>query len=190
MKRTVAIMCAVVGIFLCRTVWAAEEWQLVAEKSQVMFLGRSTLHDFTGKARTMSGSFARDGKEARGAVHVDVAGLTTADPGRDKNMYRMFNVAAYKDINFTFDHMDISVIQQGLAQDIILDGVMTMHNVSRPVKLNAQVRMEGSVLVCQGDMEIHLKDYQLRPPSVLLMIRVADQVNVKYTMVFAKSTRP
>ncbi|MEI6438391.1 MAG: YceI family protein [Candidatus Omnitrophota bacterium] len=195
MNRIFKIFLLVVTVLIAPRAMAADVWRLAPEKSTLTFFVRTTLHDVHGKAQTMSGSFAGGassagaataGAASAGAVDLAVAGLTTDNKGRDVNMYRMFNEPKYKDIHFAFGSPDLSALAAKGEGTILIPGTMTIHNITHPVTLTATGRLAGGTLTCEGAFDIHLKDYDLHPPTVLMMIRVADLVNVKYAMVFTR----
>ena len=161
-----------------------QQWQVMPEKSNLGFLLHSTLHEVNGQARELSGGFEQQLNSIKGFVDVSVAGLTTDNKARDNNMYKMFDLLRYADIRFTFDNTDITNVFNHQDGDIIFSGVMKIHNISHPVTFLSKGHMDQNALVCQGRMLIHLKDYDLKPPSVLGIIRVRDIVIVQYTIVF------
>jgi polyisoprenoid-binding protein YceI len=159
----------------------------VSEKSRLDFMCKSTLHDFNGTARKLSGSFEQNQNIAKGFVDVDIAGLTTDEPERDKNMYQMFDASLYPQIHFVFNDTDMTKILDHHDGEIKFTGIMTIHNISHPVTLISKGHMEENTLICEGQMLVHLKDYGLKAPSILGLIRVDDAVAVQYNIVFMNS---
>jgi len=184
MLRFFKIILCLLPIFIGGYAQASQQWQLVSEKSRLDFFVRSTLHDFNGTARKLSGILEQNLNSAKGFVDVDVAGLTTNEPDRDKNMYQMFDASQYPRINFIFKDTDLGKILVQHDGEVNFTGVMTMHNISHPLMLISKGHMEADTLICEGQMHIHLKDYGLKPPSILGFIRVADEIVVRYNMVF------
>ena len=169
---------------------SSQEWQLSPKSSQVNFLIQSTLHQVHGQAREVFGSFEQDQNLIKGFVDVGVLGLTTNDKARDNNMYQMFNASQYAQIHFSFKNTDLArVIEQGDGPIVFL-GNMTMHGITKPATILTNSRMDKSTLVCEGRLLINLKDYDLKPPSVLGIIRVKDEVLVEFRLVFSKNGNP
>ena len=166
---------------------ASGQWHVVSEKSSLGFMCKSTLHDFNGSARKLSGILEKNLNLAKGFVDVDVAGLTTDEPGRDKNMYQMFDTSLYPQIHFVFNDTDMTKILDHHDGEIKFTGIMTIHNISHPVTLISKGHMEENTLICEGQMLVHLKDYGLKAPSILGLIRVDDAVAVQYNIVFMNS---
>jgi len=187
MSRYLKIIFYILPVFIGGYAQASGQWHVVSEKSRLDFMCKSTLHDFNGTARKLSGSFEQNQNIAKGFVDVDIAGLTTDEPERDKNMYQMFDATLYPQIHFVFKDTDISKIIENQEGDIKFTGIMTMHNISHPVTLISKGHMKGDTLTCEGQMLIHLKDYGLKPPSILGLIHVSDEVTVQYNIIFMNS---
>jgi len=187
MAKFIKIAIFLVLVFAGGYAYASRQWQLVEEKSRVAFSAKTTLHDFNGRARRLSGGFEQNLNLARGFVDVDIAGLTTDESDRDRNMYQMFDVSRYPQIHFVFDDTDITKVVDSHDGEIKFTGVMTIHNISHPVTLISKGHMENGDLICEGQMHVHLKDYGLKPLSILGLIRVNDEIAVQYSIVFINS---
>ena len=167
-------------------VQASQQWQIVPEKCRIDFVGKSTLHDFNGTARKLTGNFEQNSNLANGFVDIDVASLTTNEPDRDKNMYQMFDRALYPQIHFAFNDTDISDVLDHHDGQVKFTGIMTIHNISHPVTLISKGHLIADTFMCEGQVNIHLKDFGLKPPSILGLIRVSDVVAVQYNIVFIR----
>ena len=178
MIRFLKVVLYLIFVMTCGYAQAAGQWQLVSEKSRLDFMGKTTLHNFNGSARKLSGTMEQNLNLARGFIDVDVAGLTTEEPDRDQKMYQMFNVNLSPQIHFVFNDTDITGVLKDHDGEIQFAGVMTIHNVSRPVTLISKGHMQEDTLMCEGQMRVHLKEYGLKPPSVLGIIRVRDRKSV------------
>jgi len=184
MPRMLKIILCLLPVFVSGLAHASGQWQLISEKSRLDFIGKSTLHDFNGTARKLSGVLEQNTNLAKGFIDVDIKGLTTDEPDRDKNMYQMFDASEYPNIHFVFNDTDITKISDHHDGEIRFTGVMTIHNISHPLTLISKGHIEGDTLMCEGKMRIHLKDYGLKAPSILGFIRVNDEVTVQYSIVF------
>jgi len=184
MLKFFRIILCLFSIFIGGHAQASQQWHLESEKSRLDFFVRSTLHDFNGSARRLSGILEQNLNSAKGFVDVDVAGLTTYEPDRDKNMYQMFDASLFPRIHFVFKDTDLTKIMDHHEGEVNFTGNMTMHGISHTLTLISKGHMEENTLICEGQMHIHLKDYGLKPPSILGFIRVADEIVVRYNIVF------
>ena len=144
------IILCLLSVFIGGYAYASGQWQLVPEKSRLDFIGKSTLHDFNGTARKLSGTLEQNLNLAKGFVDVDVAGLTTNEPDRDKNMYQMFDMSRYPRIHFAFNNTDMAMLLDHHEGEIKFTGIMTIHNISHPVTLISKGHMEEDTLICEG----------------------------------------
>jgi len=165
---------------------ASEQWQIMPEKSSVSFFSRSTFHDFKGQAHELFGNFEKKNDQIRGAVDVGIIGMTTDNDARDKEMYKMFDATSYSQIHFSFNNVSISEVSQRKDGRISFTGNMTIHQISRPVTIISRGWMLGDALICEGEFPVSLKDYNLKPPTILGLIRVNDKVLVKFRILFSQ----
>ena len=170
---------------------ASQQWQVIPEKSNVSFLAHSTLHEVNGQAHQLFGNFEQRQNLINGFVDVGITGLKTDDEARDKAMYKMFEASEYAQIHFSFENTNISDVLNQRDGLITFLGDMTIHHISHPVKISSRGWMLGNSLVCEGQMPISLKDYDLKPPNILGIIRVKDVVQVQFRIVFSpKNIQP
>jgi len=186
MSRFLIVIFYLISFFIGGYAQASQQWLLLAEKSNLDFTLSSTLHEVNGNSQKVTGILEQNFSSLRGFVDVDVLGLTTHNPARDRDMYRMFDSSIFPEIHFVFNDTDFTRILKYHDGDIKFSGLMTIHNISHQLSFVSKGHMQGDMLVCEGNMLIHLKEYSLKPPSVLWFIHVKDEVLVKYHMVFIK----
>ena len=184
MMRSIKVVTFVCLMSMGNLSYASQNWQVLADKSKVSFLVQSTLHEVNGQARQLSGGFKEEKGLINGVITIDVAGLKTGNDTRDKNMYKMFDASQYTQIRFNFDGVNIADVLKSRDGQITFLGLMSIHHVTLPVSIISRGWMLGDSLVCEGNFIIHLKDYGLKPPSVMGIIRVKKDVHVEFRMVF------
>ena len=146
----------------------------VSVTSEIMV--KSTLHDFTVKA--VSDTVDVKENEKRLEVAFRIAGMETGNKDRDIDMMRMFR---YDDFPFVTGTTNIKAIlaldpSAGTAE---LPVDIAMHGVFKPVigKVS-NITKTDSEIVFDLTFPIILNDYKLKPPSVMMIIRVAKVVQV------------
>lgn len=173
--------------FLCSPLaWAKTDDRIIdARASSIRFSGKSTLHDFHGKAGTVSGrlTFPQGSLVAAGEAAVPILSLGTGNRTMDKNMYAMFEAKTFPEISFKISSVDLSGAREGGNIQVVARGVLTMHGVSREVSVPVKVRLDQGRYVCEGDFPVSLKDFKLKAPR-MLFIKVADQVWVHFSAVY------
>jgi len=164
--------------------WAqATLWPVDSKNSTITFMGKSTTHDFEGKVGNIKGQLLVNDKDAsaNGYVQVDVLSLNTGNKTRDNNMYAMFNVKTFPLVSFDIQKADFSNVRQ---QEGYFQGTLNLHGVSRPLHVKVHVLVDKDTYECQGTFKVSLQEFGLKAPSVFGIIRVADQVNVQFKVIF------
>jgi polyisoprenoid-binding protein YceI len=183
MSHTKIICCIAVcaaGMFSVRaadTVSSADYQGSVA----VAFAGKSTLHDFKGTVTVEKFEIRAVRNEDKSStsysaiVDVSVAGMDTANDKRDKTMQGMFEMVKFPVIRGEVTNLVVTAEgpKPTEIQLKIRDKVNTL-----PVTVS-NWNTEGDNLSFQMRFNVSLKAYGLKPPSVMGLIRVADNVTVE-----------
>jgi polyisoprenoid-binding protein YceI len=151
--------------------------------SSIVFVGKTTFHDFRGRVGTIRGHLVFNSSQplAQGRVEVDILSFDTGNKERDKNMDIMFNAQIYPLVSFDINKADFS---QADKHEVEMQGTLSMHGISRPFDIMAQVIVNKNGYVCQGIFPISLKEFGLKPPSILGLIKVTDQVQIQFNVAF------
>jgi polyisoprenoid-binding protein YceI len=164
----------------------------------VRFTGDSTLHGFSGTGRCEPFRLTIRGDSpprtlSAGQVEVKVSGLDTDNAARDKTMRGMFDAEAYPLIRARFNALDPDLLlqawQKNQQQPLPLE--LQIRQITRPVK--AQVKrltVTGDKLSITLEFDLSLRSFQLDPPSVLGIIRVADRVQVQIEVALSNWQTP
>jgi len=145
----------------------------------IAFKGSSTLHDFHGKAACQPFTVSRiDGVVDMSNLTVAIAGMDTDNSKRDKKMREMFDEKKYPVITASSGPVALKDVRNRVSfklkiRDIVKPVTATVTNfVETDSRISADVAFTLS-----------LAEYQLKPPSVLGMIKVDDKISVKATIV-------
>jgi len=164
----------------------------------VAFLLTSTLHDVPGSARCLpfTAVLARDaaGRQVLPAVEVEVpvAGMDTRNTTRDGKMREMFLserfpriTAAARDVDVERLRVEIGKGRGGIAS---IDLLLRIRDVERKVRATAgNLKESGERVTFDLEFPVSLGEFDLKPPSVLGIIRVGDKVSVKATFTLTVS---
>ena len=167
----------------------------------VAFLITSTLHDIPGSARCLpfEAVLARD---AAGnlvipsvEVEVPVAGMETRNKTRDGQMREMFQSerfprihAAARDVDVDRLRMELGKGREGKAP---LDLILRIRDMERTVRaMTGNLKESGERVTFDLEFPVPLGEFDLKPPSVLGIIRVGDKVYVKATFTLTVSRSP
>jgi len=152
---------------------------------RIHFYGDSTLHGFEGTAACDPFVFrsAFEGGDqlsfAGADVQVAVKGMNTDNGSRDSNMYDMFAADAYPFLVGHFKDFKVPELLQQVEKGGLMFFELTIRDQSNPVQAAVRdLKQEPGRLTFAAEFQISLKDYHLKAPSVLGIIRVADEVRV------------
>lgn len=154
----------------------------------ITFAGKSSLHDFKGTVKAegfeVRATPASDGKSTHYAAEVDVkvAEMDTANNKRDQTMRGMFDAPDFPLIHGSITNLVVTAAgpQPTEIQLTIRDKVNTL-----PVTVS-QWKTIDDTLTFHMHFDVSLKNYGLKAPSVMRVIRVADNVSVDCDVTAAK----
>lgn len=163
----------------------------------IRFFGQSTLHNFEGKGAcqqfTLNSEKAASGAETLRApiISVLVKDMDTDNSGRDQKMQAMFESDRFPTIQGKFQDLAIDAVLQQLKEGGStpgqLDFDLQIRETSKTVAATTRdLQVTPEQISFRMEFPLSLADFQLKPPSVLGMIRVADQVRVEVTVVLSR----
>ena len=148
----------------------------------IAFKGSSTLHDFHGKAACQPFTVSRtDGVVDMSNLTVAVAGMDTDNSKRDKKMREMFEENKYPVITGTAGPVALKDVRDKVSFKL------KIRDIVKPVTATVTNFVEtDSRITADVAFTLSLAEYQLKPPSVLGMIKVGDKISVKATIVLSR----
>ena len=167
----------------------------------VAFLITSTLHDVPGSARCLpfEAVLARDpaGRQVISTVEVDVpvTGMDTRNTTRDGKMREMFLAERFPRIHAATRDVDVERLRvelgKGREGKAPLDLLLRIRDVERKIRATASnLKETGDRVTFDLEFPVSLGEFDLKPPSVLGIIRVGDKVSVKAAFTLTVSRSP
>jgi polyisoprenoid-binding protein YceI len=168
---------------------------------EVTFLVTSTLHDFPGSGRCdpFTATVVRDAAGRRVlpvvAVEVPAAGLDTRNKSRDGQMREMFQADRYPRIHGEARDVDVERIREETGMrpggKAPVDLSLRIRDVERKVRATAgNLKESGDRVTFDLEFAVSLKEFDLKAPTVLRIIRVGDKVSVKAAFTLTVSRAP
>ncbi|MGE5284861.1 MAG: YceI family protein [Actinomycetota bacterium] len=159
---------------------------------EASFLVSATFHDVSGSARCLpfEAVLARDaaGRRVIPTVEVDVpvAAMATGNKTRDGKMREMFESDRYPQIHAAAHDVDVERLRaemgKGRDGNAAIDLLLRIHGVERKVRAAASdLKESGERVGFVLEFPVSLREFDLKPPSVLGILRVGDEVSVKTT---------
>jgi len=156
----------------------------------VQFLGTSTLHDFSGavRSRPFTAPYSRDaaGKSILPSVEVEfpVAEMKTGNDSRDEKMREMFQSDRYPLIRAVARDLDADKVREQMRKEpggkTPLEITLVIRGVERKVQATSgNWKEDGDRVAFDVEFPVSLREFDLKAPSVLGLIRVGDRVVVK-----------
>jgi polyisoprenoid-binding protein YceI len=142
---------------------------------------------------------ARDasGKEVIPVVEVEVpvAGMDTRNKSRDGQMREMFRSDRFPRIHAVARDVNVGRLRveigKGRDGDASIDLLLRIRDVERKVRATASnLKESGERVAFDLDFPVSLREFDLKAPSVLGIIRVGDMVSVKARFTLTVSRSP
>ena len=167
----------------------------------IAFLVPSTLHDVSGSAscQPFTVRLARDasGKEVIPVVEVEVpvAAMDTRNRSRDGQMREMFRSDRFPRIRAAAHDVSVERLREemgkGLEGKAPLDLLLRIRDVERKVRATAShLKESGERVTFDLEFPVSLREFDLKAPSILGIIRVGDTVSVKTAFTLTVSRSP
>jgi hypothetical protein len=155
----------------------------------IAFSGSSTLHDWQGTVpplRVVPRTAATPGGWDADLV-IEVADLRTDNNARDERMRQMFDAAHFPEIRAELRGVDPAAAQGSGHLPVSL----TIRDVTR--RLDARLsnwKEDGPRITFDAEVPVSLAAFSLEAPTVLGLVRVADQVLVTAHVVVTRDAAP
>lgn len=141
----------------------------------IRFNGTSTLHDFGGALAAQPFVFTVVSNTWSAEADVLAAQMNTASEGRDRNLHKMFDTNSYPRLH---GRVTQAPVPAAGSTNITLGFQIRNKQLDLPVRV-ANWTETAERIEFHAEWEVSLKQYGLKPPSVLGVIRVGDQVRVE-----------
>lgn len=157
---------------------------------QVEFSGTSTLNDFSGRAACSPFilSVTEGGKSGltfeRLIISVPVASMDTDSKKRDKKMHAMLEIEKFPLITGQLIELTAEKVQSFAAGRSDKKGTiefsLKIRDIVQPQTTQvSNLQEDDKQLSFDLEFDLSLKSYQLKPPSILGLIRAGDQIHLK-----------
>ena len=179
-----SVMTAIWGFTLISAVMAGgdapQRFRIDPAPSRVWFDADARLSSFRGETQQMNGAWrlwpSAPPQIADARVIIDAASLVTGNAERDADMRQDFlEVTKFPSIEFTvIDLLTPRPAANPAEWDIILQGRLTVHGVTREVKVPTTVGLKADHLVARGQVRLDMRDYNIRVPRLFFVPMKSD----------------
>ena len=166
----------------------------VAENSQLRVEGTSTIHDWTCKAHSVTGTVEMESNldasfDIVGTpIVVPVAGLDCDNGTMNKKMLKALGSKGSPNILFELDDAVISTDQAENPTHVIVDGwLMIAGRTNRIQATGISISRVSEGLEFSGSFKLLMSDFGVKPPTALLgTIRTGDQVEIHFNLLVSE----
>lgn len=190
--RYLALLTAIYGLTLMSSVMAGgdapQRFRIDPLASRVWFDADARLSSFRGETPQVNGSWrfwpSAPPQIADARVSIDAASLATGNAERDADMRQEFlEVTQFPTIEFAVTELLTPQPAVNPAEwDLILQGRLTVHGVTREVKVPTTVSLGADRLTARGQVRLDMRDYNIRVPR-LFFVPMKSEVLVGFEVV-------
>ncbi len=150
------------------------QFRIDAAESRVWFEADARLHSFRGETQQITGFvMLRPGfpPQLAATVTIDAASLDTGNRDRDVDMREDFlEVRQFPSIEFRVDEvLTPRPIANEAAWDLVLPGKLTVHGITRDIKVPTTVSLAAERATARGRIHLDMRDYNIRVPRFWLI---------------------
>jgi polyisoprenoid-binding protein YceI len=178
-----------------------------APGSELWMEGKSTVHDWESRTKTINVVFTRAAGHAdpsataaiealvrsKGVRSVDVripvSTLHSERKGLDKNLLKSLDADKYPTIHFRMDRY--TVVSPATADSLKLrvEGALTVRGIEKPITLDARALKGDKGVWLEGAEPLDMSDFGIKPPTMMLgTLKVKDRIVIHYRLLLAPDT--
>ena len=175
----------IISIFIGINV-QAQSLKLNQKTFSMTISGTTNVHNFDTKVTLASGELVINAKQPQSLiVEIPVKGIKSKEKLMDTKTYEAFN--SDKNPTITFKSTEINSVKvDGSNINVTVTGNLTMAGVTKKVALTAVGKIvKPGVYEFSGSIPVKMTDYKMKQPTAMLgMMKVGDDIKLKYTVTF------
>ncbi len=191
-SKLLCFLILVTAIFQANLFAESKLYQLDASQSKLLFEVSSTLHNVQGQAKSLTGKVDFD--LGTGTVNfpmqieIMVNSMDTGNSRRDNGMRKMLQSEQYPVIRWSATQIDCR--PGAVAKTMLCDaaGILDIRNIKREKKFQVSLTFHEGQIHAKGDLSIERKDFELKTPSLLGIVRVGQEVKIKFEAIWVSES--
>ena len=160
-------------------VWQVASGSLAGYRVKEQFVGQTSTHEAVARTTAVSGqlTITQSGTSyqlASGTVTVDLSGLASIDSvagynvtNRDRIVQRSLDVSQFPTATLQLQPVAMpSGADSGQTVSFQVHGNLTIHDVTKTVTVNVQLRVSGGVPQVVASIQTNMTDFGVSPPTI------------------------
>lgn len=155
------------------------------KKGYRKFVNRSLPNDAVGKTQQVEGSVSLDAQGATASTfRVDLRTLASDSPRRDSYIQgRTLQTAQYPYAEFSIrPGAGAIIIGSGAPASFELPGTLKIHGALRQVTWQVKGSRQGSGMLWQATLPLHMSDFNIQAPDLASMRKVQDDLTLSISL--------
>ena len=193
MRSAALVWLVIAGLGTSPAFGEPARWVPVSGQSIVSFDAKFPPADFSGYCRDLSGEFEADADDlsrgVSGRLTVQVAGLSTGNEGRDKEMWKALSADRHPTMYFVIQTVEAPSFPPGVADHtdtlLTIQGRLSIAGIERVKRFSGRVRLKQGRLWVRGESRFKMSDFGIKPPQYLLL-PVKDEVGVGFDLLLER----
>jgi len=167
----------------------AEDGSFVGYRISERFVGGLADIEAVGRTSDVRGGLTVEGRAARSvSIEADLGTLTSDKAPRDNYLTtNALETGTFPTARFVASGpIDLPVLTRGEEFERTIEGVLTLHGVTRPLSLPVTARWDGTAVFVIGTAPIVLADYGIATPQTPV-VSVQDRGSLEIQLVLRRS---
>ncbi len=180
MIRTTLLFCTFIAISI---VTQAQVYK--TDSGTAVFISKVPLHSFEGKSSYLNGAINLSSKIVD--FYIDLETLDTGNGKRDKDMRLTLETKTFPFAEFYGKLVSNFDSTSTLIQPVKVEGFFRVHGKENAVSIEGTLQKIGKELALKASWILNLIDYDIVPPS-LLILKVDEEQVIEISAILYKQT--
>ncbi|RSK39116.1 YceI family protein [Mangrovimonas spongiae] len=166
----------------------AQNYSVNNQKSSLLVLGTSSLHDWEITAEQQKGTIQIENTEQFAlkdlTMTFDVNALKSGKSSMDKNTRKALDYSDYKTINFKLTKVK-SITKKRTGYSVVAVGNLTIAGTTKSIELPFTLSPLNGTVSLSGEKDLKMTTFNVEPPTALLgTITTGDEITIQFNTVF------
>lgn len=179
--RSIPYLLFILTMCIQATGWG-QTYRAEKESTAITYTMRHPLHVWSGTSKEVNGLMQMDenGKIKSVAIITKVKSFDSENSNRDAHMLEITDALTFPLVSFKSNEIITTGMEQVLAR-----GILSFHGKEKTIDVPCSLKKEGKKWIVKGNFEFMLEDFNITPPSLMLM-KTESLVKIGFNASFAE----